>query len=283
MISPHYHDYHPNPTFQKPQGRLEWESDSGRQLTLLDVQISELSKVETDGLQRQAVHALQAMEIPVSYGVLKGDEIIHCWRYKLVLIFMLLFVGARGKVQMRSFNTFNKRKVIGTEKQGKSISLASASCNLPFACLVDNVVSPDRQAMAGESGIFGQPLTSVLSKDPLRPTSGTSTPVTPTSTLPRTVHPPSLSPTTSYVSDTSFLDDSNATAILLEALSSNSTPSPRARRRQSLCPADRQVPSIVTKAIEYLDTKGVKMEGLFRISGAKARINEVIAPYVFVI
>lgn len=37
------------------------------------------------------------------------------------------------------------------------------------------------------------------------------------------------------------------------------------------------MPSIVTKAIDYLDTKGVKMEGLFRISGAKARINEVIA------
>ena len=35
------------------------------------------------------------------------------------------------------------------------------------------------------------------------------------------------------------------------------------------------MPSIVTKAINYLDTKGVKTEGLFRISGAKSRINEV--------
>ncbi len=128
--------------------------------------------------------------------------------------------------------------------------------------------------------MFGMPLTSVLSKDPLRPTSGTSTPVTPNGTLSRSLHPPSLSPTFISSPDTSLFDDGNATAMLLEALSINSTPSPRARRRQSLCPADRQVPSIVTKAIEYLDTKGVKMEGLFRISGAKSRIKEVIAQFV---
>lgn len=76
-----------------------------------------------DGLQRQAVITLQAMEIPVSYGVLKGDEITHCVRcMSWVLISTSLCVGARGKVQMRSFNTFNRRKVVGNEKQGKSIS-----------------------------------------------------------------------------------------------------------------------------------------------------------------
>ena len=43
----------------------------------------------------------------------------------------------------------------------------------------------------------------------------------------------------------------------------------------SLCPVEPLVPTIVTKAISYLDSKGVKTEGLFRISGAKSRINEV--------
>jgi hypothetical protein len=43
----------------------------------------------------------------------------------------------------------------------------------------------------------------------------------------------------------------------------------------SLCPADPQVPDIVRKAIHYLDTKGVKTEGIFRIPGAKTRIDEV--------
>lgn len=43
----------------------------------------------------------------------------------------------------------------------------------------------------------------------------------------------------------------------------------------SLCPTEPQVPNIVTKAISYLDSKGVKTEGLFRISGAKSRISEV--------
>lgn len=69
----------------------------------------------------------------------------------------------------------------------------------------------------------------------------------------------------------------NPTTMLLDTLSVNSSsfPSPKTKRRMSLCPAEPQVPSIVTKAISYLDSKGVKTEGLFRISGAKSRISEV--------
>lgn len=54
------------------QCRLEWESDSGRQLSITDVPVSELSKVEVEGLQRQAVTVLQSMDVPVSHGVIKG-------------------------------------------------------------------------------------------------------------------------------------------------------------------------------------------------------------------
>ena len=43
----------------------------------------------------------------------------------------------------------------------------------------------------------------------------------------------------------------------------------------SLMPADRQVPDLVLKAIQHLDHNGVKVEGLFRVSGAKSRITEV--------
>ena len=38
---------------------------------------------------------------------------------------------------------------------------------------------------------------------------------------------------------------------------------------------NRQVPNIVEKAILYLDKNGLKTEGIFRVSGAKRRINKV--------
>lgn len=54
------------------QGRLEWESDSGRQITIGDVAVNELSKVEIQAVQRLAINTLQGMDIPVSHGILKG-------------------------------------------------------------------------------------------------------------------------------------------------------------------------------------------------------------------
>lgn len=130
------------------------------------------------------------------------------------------------------------------------------------------------------SGVFGQPLNQVISQDQPTTTvkSGSGTPVltTPTSwtqyaTLP---FPTSTSPTSITSSEMSF--EMNPTTMLLEALSiSPANPSPKSKRRMSLCPAEPQVPTIVTKSISYLDSKGVKVEGLFRISGAKSRINEV--------
>lgn len=59
-----------------PQGRLEWESDSGRQLTLTDVSVNDLSKVEIQTLQRLSIPKLQAMEIPASHGLLKSGVCI---------------------------------------------------------------------------------------------------------------------------------------------------------------------------------------------------------------
>ena len=130
--------------------------------------------------------------------------------------------------------------------------------------------------------MFGQPLNQVVSQDQpvMRSGCGTPLPTTPTSTaqfhtLP---FPTSTSPTSITSSEASFADpnEPNPTTMLLEALSiSPSYPSPKSKRRMSLIPAEPQVPNIVTKAISYLDSKGVKTEGLFRISGAKSRINEV--------
>ena len=137
------------------------------------------------------------------------------------------------------------------------------------------------------SGVFGQPLNQVVSQDQptgkLSSVSGSSTPVpaTPTSVLPHQRNyslPTSISPTSISSSDVSFVDNNevNSTSMLLEALNVNQPPlSPKAVRRMSLWPVEPQVPTIVTKAINYLDTKGVKTEGLFRISGAKSRISEV--------
>lgn len=127
-----------------------------------------------------------------------------------------------------------------------------------------------------DAGVFGQPLMKVV--DQPKPASGTSTPVpsppTPSTVPPKIVHHPPLSPTGS---EASFLDgELNPTALLLDELThSASLPSPHTQRRMSLLPADRQVPDLVLKAIQHLDHNGVKVEGLFRISGAKSRITEV--------
>ena len=128
------------------------------------------------------------------------------------------------------------------------------------------------------SVIFGQPLSKLLPQDQVKSSSGSSTPVPSVpSPQPRSMSingTASVSPT-STCSDTSYLDvEPNPTSLLLEALDAV-PPSPKARRRMSLCPPDPQVPDIVRKAIHYLDTKGVKTEGIFRIPGAKTRIDEV--------
>lgn len=52
---------------------MEWESDSGRQITVEDIPVNELSKVETHALQRLGISVLQGMDIPVSQGLLKGQ------------------------------------------------------------------------------------------------------------------------------------------------------------------------------------------------------------------
>ncbi len=137
------------------------------------------------------------------------------------------------------------------------------------------------------SGVFGQPLDQVIFQDqpPFRSGFGTPAPTTPT--YGPQLHlsmPSSTSPTSLTGSEASYVENEmNPTAILLDALSiSPSYPSPKLKRRMSLCPAEPQVPTIVTKAISYLDTKGVKTEGLFRISGAKSRINEVRLMHTYI-
>lgn len=54
------------------QGKGEWESDSGRTLTLQDMDMSKLSKVELLALQRVAISQLQSLNIPVSHALVGG-------------------------------------------------------------------------------------------------------------------------------------------------------------------------------------------------------------------
>ena len=60
------------------QRKYEWESMSGRQLTLSSIKMEEMSKVEWEALQRLAIGRLQEMEISVSYGMLKREDLIVC-------------------------------------------------------------------------------------------------------------------------------------------------------------------------------------------------------------
>ena len=54
------------------QSKREWESDSGRTLTLKDTEMGKLSKVELLALQRVAINQLQSMNIPVSHALMGG-------------------------------------------------------------------------------------------------------------------------------------------------------------------------------------------------------------------
>lgn len=130
------------------------------------------------------------------------------------------------------------------------------------------------------SGIFGQPIDKIATDQMQgRPSSGSSSSAgTPMSIGSRSgsLQPPS-SPTST---DTCFMEaEPNPTAVLLEALSktdkATAPPSPKTQRQLALRPSEPRVPPIVRKAIAYLDQTAVKTEGLFRISGSKARIQEV--------
>lgn len=56
------------------QGKCEWESDSGRMLTLTDVEMNTLSQMELLAFQRVAINQLQAMNIPVSHALVTGKS-----------------------------------------------------------------------------------------------------------------------------------------------------------------------------------------------------------------
>ena len=58
------------------QHKYEWESMSGRQLTLFDIKMEEMSKVEWEALQRLAIGRLQEMDVSVSYGMLKRENLV---------------------------------------------------------------------------------------------------------------------------------------------------------------------------------------------------------------
>ena len=128
-------------------------------------------------------------------------------------------------------------------------------------------------------GIFGQPIDKIATDQPQgRPGSGSGagTPSSAASSRSGSLQPPS-SPTSN---DTLFLEsEPNPTAVLLEALSktdkATAPPSPRTQRQLALRPTEPKVPPIVRRTIDYLDQTAVKTEGLFRISGSKARIHEV--------
>ena len=132
--------------------------------------------------------------------------------------------------------------------------------------------------------MFGQPLEVIVTSPAQAPITmlnstlhnTTSSPLLPN--LEQLGHASSPSSPT-RVSETYF-EELNTTANssssqLFDPYTVTSPPSPRALRRQALTPSEQQIPTLVKKAIEHLDTKGVKLEGLFRIPGSKARIAEV--------
>jgi len=47
-------------------------------VTVEDIPVNELSKVETHALQRLGISVLQAMDIPVSHGLLRGMFVREC-------------------------------------------------------------------------------------------------------------------------------------------------------------------------------------------------------------
>jgi hypothetical protein len=147
--------------------------------------------------------------------------------------------------------------------------------SLDIACLLNFTPSHFLALSTDQAvGMFGLPIDKVAT-DRTGSSSGAATPVS-SSSRSGSLQPPS-SPTST---DIIFLDNEpNPTAVLLEALSktdrATAPPSPKTQRQIALRPSEPRVPPIVRKAIELLDEKAVMTEGLFRISGSKARIYEI--------
>ena len=221
-----------------------------------DVSINDLSPLEIEYLQREAVTRLQAMDIAVSHGILKG-------------------LSARGVFQRLSSNSQARRKISDKGEQ-----------------LLRNVEIETHIVTCFEHtelhAVFGQPLEVLVGSSP-RPVmtpnmhSASSTPAL--LNLEKQVHPPSpSSPTrmTDSPPDELNVTTNSTTSVSFDPSSVASPPSPCTLRRQVLTPLGQQVPTIVRKAIEHLDSNGVKLEGLFRIPGSKARMAEVTAYVVCV-
>ena len=195
---------------------------------------------------------------------------------------VLVWYSATANRSTRKFSVI--MLLLGLGELSNGPVLVKLCCSVLVVVIIDGPLGSTSSA----TGIFGQPLDQVVSQDqpPIKGGCGTPIPTTPTSLIQRSVHyPTSTSPTSTTSSEASYAAESvhplhgdlNSGGLLLDSLNISPAPpqSPRSKRRVELSPVERQVPSIVTKAINYLDSKGVKTEGLFRISGAKSRINEV--------
>ena len=78
---------------------MEWESGSGHQITIGDVAVNELSKVEYQAIQRLAITMLQGLDIPVSHGLLKGMYVCmyvySAWQVTSLLFFQVHVMYSR--------------------------------------------------------------------------------------------------------------------------------------------------------------------------------------------
>ncbi|XP_019850856.1 PREDICTED: rho GTPase-activating protein 6-like [Amphimedon queenslandica] len=206
--------------------RCEWESMSGRQLTIKDTHISELGKAELEALQQIAIARLQEIDISVS------------------------------KSSIRS----GKLKVVKRKASNERIA------------------------------VFGQPLTAVLDQDksrtltspvhatPPAEASFTSPPssssVIPSNTNNNTQHYHPDQPVASSTWSNSQPDSFAPFTVSSSEKSTSSSHRPLARE-DSILPPSPQVPLLVRKTIDHLDNNGIKTEGLFRVPGAKARIDMI--------
>lgn len=209
----------------------EWESISGRHLTLQEVSVNDLCLLEIEYLQREAVTRLQKMDVAVSHGILKG-------------------FSARGVFQRLSSNSQARRRISDKEMQ-------HAVFGQPLEALAGNAIPAPAPVLHTMHSATSSPALTYLDQQCHTPSPSSPTRTSDTSTEEFNATP------------------SNTSSASLDVFSVVSPPSPRTLRRQALTPPEQQVPMIVRKAIEHLDTKGVKVEGLFRIPGSKARIAEL--------
>ncbi|XP_065884816.1 rho GTPase-activating protein 6-like isoform X2 [Dysidea avara] len=203
------------------------------------MRVEDLCLAESQALQHVAVTELRRHNIGVSHGMLKGSNL-------------------RKKIERLSLRS-NKRNIVSTESSGAVFGLS-----------LQDVIQKEKMSTSSSnrSSVASQGNGNISMPTPPMPrrriNSSTSSELLKTQAQEAhaTVH-------------MSTHNNFRRNSLLIDALSLPVAQTEVDQRRISLEVSEPQVPMLVTKAMQFIESKAMMTEGIFRIPGAKNRINQI--------